>query len=239
MTDQAQFSFRIPNIPDGKPYLAEEAELFLLQWFIKSKDDLAGVMHRLVVYYSEHGKQEHALPFIEWLVNNSGDPERRAAYILKQGQLMEQMQNFASAAAFYKAGIALEPTNREIWYFMNNNLGYSLNMLGNFVEGEYYCRAAIEIDPKWQNAYKNLGIALEGQERYKEATESYIQAVKANGKDPRAFQILKKMYEKVPNIIELIPDIEAQIAQCAEAVKTGQNITRGLENYLNDKAAKE
>jgi tetratricopeptide (TPR) repeat protein len=239
MAKQTQFHFQIPNIPEGQVYSGEEAEIILLQWFIKSRNDLAEVMSRLVLYYSEHGRQENAIPFIAWLVENAGNAERKAEYILKQGQLMEQMQNHTAAAAFYRAGLALEPTNVFNWYFMNNNLGYCLNMAGNYVEGEYYCRAAIMIDPNPANAYKNLGVALEGQERYKEAAESYIQAVKANARDPRGYQILVKLYERVPQLIELIPDIENQIAQCAEAVKTGQYITRGLEDYLNDRAAKE
>lgn len=239
MADQPQFLFRIPNIPAGQVYSGEEAEIALLQWFSKSRNDLAEVMLKLVVYYSKHGRQGNAIPFIEWLVENAGDPERKAAYILTQGQLMEQMQNYTAAAVFYRAGLTLEPANSETWYFMNNNLGYCLNMAGNFVEGEYYCRAAIKIDPKWQNAYKNLGMALEGQERYKEAAESYIQAVKANARDPRAYQILVKMVERVPQLIELIPDIEVQIAQCAEAVKTGRFITEGLEDCLNHETGKE
>jgi tetratricopeptide (TPR) repeat protein len=198
MADLTQFHFRIPNIPEGQVYSGGEAEIVPLQWFIKSRNDLAEVMLGLVVYYSEHGRQGNAVPFIEWLVDNAGDSENRAAYILKQGQLMEQMQNHTAAAAFYRTGLALEPADGENWDFMNNNLGYCLNMAGNFVEGEYYCRAAIKIDPKWQNAYKNLGISLEGQERYKEAAEAYIQAVKASARDPRAYQILVKMVEESP-----------------------------------------
>jgi tetratricopeptide (TPR) repeat protein len=240
MSDDKHFKFLIPRIPEGEVYKAEEeAEIILLQWFIKSKKDLAVSMERLVVYYAEHQRQSQAIPFINWLVENAGDPEEKANYIFKQGQIMEQVNNWPAAVAFYRAGMALEPAQGDKWYFMNNNLGYCLSKIGDFTEGEYFCRAAIAINPGFPNGHKNLGISLEGQGKYKEAFESYVQAVKVNARDPRAFDHMQNLYENVPELIDQIPDIEILISQCGEAVKFGKDMTNDLEKYLDKRAGIE
>jgi tetratricopeptide (TPR) repeat protein len=77
-----------------------------------------------------------------------------------------------------------------VGYFLNNNLGYSLVQVGLFEEAEPYLRAAIEIDPQRQNAYKNPGLSLQGQRRYSEAAISYLESVKTCPADPRAFKHL-------------------------------------------------
>lgn len=45
-----------------------------------------------------------------------------------------------AAVRYYKEALALEPTHTFAWYSINNNLGFSLNTLGQFAEGENYCR---------------------------------------------------------------------------------------------------
>ena len=40
----------------------------------------------------------------------------------------------------------MAPKKRKVSYVLHNNIGYSLNALGRFAEGEKYCRAAIEMD---------------------------------------------------------------------------------------------
>jgi tetratricopeptide (TPR) repeat protein len=91
------------------------------------------------------------------------DPEQRAECVLTMGQVVEQVGDYRAAVQYYREALALEPTHAFTWYFINNNLGLSLNTLGHFAEGERYCRKAIEIHPHRPNAHKNLGIALAGQ----------------------------------------------------------------------------
>ena len=74
----------------------------------------------------------------------------------------------------------------DTWYLLNNNLGYSLNRIGRHAEAEAYCRAAIAIHAGRYNAYKNLGLSLEGQGRLFEAARCFLKAAKAAPDDLRA-----------------------------------------------------
>ena len=85
-------------------------------------------------------------------------------------------------------------------YFLRNNLGYSLNQLGQFSEGESWCRKAIEIDWNRPNAHKNLGLALQGQTRYPEAAESFRNATLVDPFDRRALNHLRELLEIHPDL---------------------------------------
>src|SRR4030095_3304078 len=100
------------------------------------------------------------------------------------------------AVRYYKEALSLEPTGTFTWYFINNNLGYSLNTLGQYAEGEVYCRKAIEVDRKISNGFKNLGLALAGQGEYHEAAETFVKATQANAGDARAFGHLKDLLKE-------------------------------------------
>jgi tetratricopeptide (TPR) repeat protein len=106
--------------------------------------------------------------------------EQKAACVLVMGATAEKKQDFEAAVRFYREALAMEPVRNDVWYFIHNNLGYSLNMLGQFAEGEKFCRAAIEINPFRPNGHKNLGIALAGQGRYREAARCFVTATLAH-----------------------------------------------------------
>ena len=78
------------------------------------------------------------------------------------------------AEQFYRQALSMEPTSSLLWYFIHNNLGFSLNQLGRFEEGETCCRRAIGINAQRSNGHKNLGLSLQGQGRYREAAESLL-----------------------------------------------------------------
>ena len=110
----------------------------------------------------------------------------------------------------------MEPERNHAWYFIHNNLGYSLNQLGQFAEGEKCCRDAIEINPSRPNAHKNLGIALAGLGQYREAAEAFINATYNNAGDTRSFGLLKKLLQEHP---ELEFDFQKQFTKCEQIVK--------------------
>ena len=87
----------------------------------------------------------------------------------------------------------MEPCGQFTWYFIHNNLGYSLNQLGRFVEGEQVCRHAIDISTQPPNAHKNLGLALAGQGCQREAAGSFIAATQADASDPRSLRHLEAL----------------------------------------------
>lgn len=237
--DDLSFRIPIPQEPKGKLISAQEAEKILLAKLTKCEKELESTIWDLAVLYSRTGQQDIAMQYINRLMANTDDPEKKALYFLKMGQLMEQIHNYEAAITFYSQAFSLEPVNSEAWYFINNNLGYCLNHFGRHKEAEPYCRAAIKIEPRRQNAYKNLGISLEGQGQYTEAAKAYVKAVQANAADPRALTHLEELVAKHNEILSSIPDIQAQIEKCKEAVGLARKIQQGFDDRLKREANNE
>ena len=156
-------------------------------------------------------------------VLQSGDPGAIAAYFLKQGCRFEQMRDYSKAVDAYRQALAHEPSDRETWYFIHNNLGFSLNQLQQLQEGERLCRKAIQIDPDRPNAHKNLGLALVGQGRLVEAAPCYLEsALVSQGLDPRGMMLLSGLLRDHPEVAEELPDIQEQLQRCEQLCKEGQ-----------------
>lgn len=127
----------------------------------------------------------------------------------------------------------MEPVESTVAYLVNNNLGYCLNQFGQHQEVEQYCKKAITINPQRHNAYKNLGIALEGQSQFAEAAKCYIKAVQMNASDPRALQHLENLVQNQSNIRSEITDIMGLLEQCRKAVNTANDLKKKLYEDSN------
>jgi len=148
----------------------------------------------------------------------SSDMEQRGECFLVLGIEFEKSDDYESAAELYQKGIECGPKESETRYFLHNNLGYCLNQLGRHAEAEGFCRAAIEIEPRRFNAYKNLGVALQGQGTYPEAAASFLQAATAFPIDPRSFVHLEVLLANYREAVEReIPDISERLAAAVEA----------------------
>jgi tetratricopeptide (TPR) repeat protein len=90
---------------------------------------------------------------------------------------------------------------------------YSLNQLGDFVQGERYCNEATTIDPRRPNAYKNLGLALQGQQRWAEAARCFVQATQVDAADPRSLRHLVELLQAHPEL-----DFQSELELCRSAV---------------------
>ena len=218
MSNDESFYFAIPRQPSGKPITQEEAERLLLEKLKKTGNEYLEALWSLAYFYSKTGQQKESRQYLDRLIANTDDPEKRAGAYLALGQLMEQMGNFEDAIVFYSQAFSLEPENTATWYLINNNLGYCLNITNRHAEAESYCRHAIQIDPSRQNAYKNLGISLAGQGDYPQAARNYIKATRANAADSRALDLLEQLYFEHPEMKIEIPDIEEEIQKCRQAV---------------------
>jgi tetratricopeptide (TPR) repeat protein len=163
-------------------------------------------------------------------VLRSGDPGAIATYFLRQGCRFEQMRDYPRAADAYRQALAHEPSDRATWYFIHNNLGFSLNQLQQFQDGERLCRKAIQIDPDRSNAHKNLGLALAGQGRFVEAVPCYLEsALVSQGSDPRGMMLLSGLLREHPEVAEEIPDIQEQLRRCEQLCEEGQQrLLQGL-----------
>lgn len=228
MPTELSFRFSLPNTADGKCVSAEEVENTLLRRLKEHESNPDEALWELARFYSVTGRQRIALSYMERLIPRTDDPERKAACFLALGQLMEQIKDYESAMSCYGRAFSLEPVNGQTWYFINNNLGYCLNHFGRYKEAEPYCRTAIQIDPERHNAYKNLGISLEGQGQFAAAARCFIEAVQANAADPRALSHLEELLARHPEISCGMPDVHDELLKCRQAVHTAAHIRVGL-----------
>ena len=211
MEQRLDFRFDVPNPPEGPltELSAKEMEQTLLRRVEDEKAQPSEALWQLVRFY-QHSKQfEKALGTLRRVLALSPDPESKAGCVLAFGQMMESMGDFESAVRYYKEALALEPVQTPTWYFINNNLGFSLNKIGKFGEGEIYCRKAIEIDPGRPNAHKNLGISLEGQALYREAAQCFVTATQVNASDSRSLRLLQ-------DLVRQHPELEYEFGELAE-----------------------
>jgi len=179
----------------------KEIEQKLLETLDARQRAMGKAVYDMVKFYSAVGKPQKASAYYELLIPPTDNLEERALQYLEKGRLMEQQGKYQQAISFYARALPLEPQDPRIWYFINNNLGYSLNQCEEYVRAEEYCRAAIRIEPQRHNAHKNLGIALEGQGHFYEAAEGYISAIELMPQDPRALSHLEDLLDREPSLL--------------------------------------
>lgn len=219
---------------EGRPVSAKEVEKFLLEDLQKRGPKSEGALYNLAIFYSKTNRQSIALDYMKRLMDNTDDPEKKGHYLLTMGQFMEQIGDYDSAIAFYRQAFSLEPVDSQVWYYINNNLGYCLNHFGKHQEAERYCRAAIRIDPQRHNAYKNLGISLEGQGQYPEAAKLYVVALRSNPADSRALVHLENLLTKHSEVSLEIPDIDERLEECREEVRIYQEFRQRFRNKSDE-----
>lgn len=214
--------------PENRRLTVEQAEEELLRRLNQAENDLRETLYNLTTLYKQTRQTEKALPLMQRLIDLARGPGEKAQFLLTYGQLMEGMHDFQKAVEYYSRAHALEPVDQSIWYFINNNLGYSLNQLGQFREAESFCREAIKTDPERYNAYKNLGIAQEGLGRFAEAALSYLASIRANAGDPRAFNHLSDLLRAHPGLPSQDARLEAEMRRCEETTPLAAEALRTL-----------
>lgn len=218
MDKRLDFRFEIPRPPAG-PVVElsnEQAEKILLQKLDEAGGDPRNALWELAQFYKLSKQHEKALQRLRELIHHLPDPEDKANCVFTMGQAMEQVGDYPAAVRYYKEAEALEPAHTFTWYFINNNLGYCLNTLGKFNEGDTYCRRALAIDLKRPNAHKNLGIALAGLGQYRDAARCFVDATQANAADARAFRLLEDLLKQHP---ELEFDFQDDLDCCRKAIE--------------------
>jgi tetratricopeptide (TPR) repeat protein len=213
-----RFQYRLPQpLPEGAMELTmAEAERELLRQLEQSEHNPSTVLWELARLYNATGRQEQALQCLRRVLAGESDLEAKAGCVLALGQTMERTGDFPGAIRYYREALVMEPARTETWYFIHNNLGYSCNQVGQHEEAERFCRSAIAIAPDRHNAHKNLGIALTGLGRYREAAQCFITATQKCANDPRATEHLHQLLEQHP---ELNAEFEGQLNVCQRALR--------------------
>ena len=167
-----------------------------------------------------HQQPAAAAATLQTLLTLTADPEAIAQCVFTLGQCAEQRQDYPAAIAHYRQALKLEPVGQNVWYFILNNLGYCHNQLGQFAEGERYCRLALRVTAGRANAFKNLGLALQGLGRHREAARNWVQATEVCPLDDRALGHLQDLIREHP---ELRVEFQGELNKWANAVKPAAN----------------
>lgn len=223
-----QFNFRVPEGPEGEvvELTAAEMERLLLERLEAATGNPTQAMWELAQFYKRDNRLDQASEVFNDLLGRVADLEIKAQIIFSLGQTAEKAGDYELAVRFYREAVGMEPCSPFTWYFIHNNLGYSLNRLGRFVDGERICRNAIAISPEPPNAHKNLGLALAGQGRYREAAESFIAATQAEAADPRSLRHLEALLAEHP---ELEFDFAGALDACRKAVAVAREAVEKVE----------
>ncbi|HVY70477.1 MAG TPA: tetratricopeptide repeat protein [Verrucomicrobiae bacterium] len=218
MENRWELSCHPPELPPQTAVLrsVEGVERALLEKLSTQEGETPEALWQLAAVYQHEGRPYKVLECLRRLKTRASERERVAAYLLATGQLLEQMNDFAGAAGFYREAHELRPAHQHTWYFINNNLGVCLTASGRAVEAESFLRAAITSDPGRTNALNNLGICLEQQGRFADAAEVYIASTRANPGDARASRMLNALLLRHP---ELQPELSAQALLCGRIVE--------------------
>ena len=179
-----------------------DTETLLLERLKNSatEEDYFRWMLFVVGFYRGINKIEAATELLQGFLKLSKDMEQSAHCHLALGQIATDEQRVDAALKHFTAALELAPKKRKVLYVLHNNIGFCLNRLGHFVQGEKYCRMAIDIDWTRASAYRNLGASLEGQKNLIGAAWVLTEAMKADTADNRARILLEKLVAANPLI---------------------------------------
>lgn len=152
----------------------------------------------VVGFYRGINKIDAATELLQGFIKITRDIEQSAHCYLALGQMATDERRYEDALKHFTLALELAPKKRKVRYVLQNNIGYCLNTLSRFDEGEKHCRQAIEIDWTRASGYRNLGISLNGQGNVVGAAWALAEAVRADATDDRAAAILEKLISLHP-----------------------------------------
>lgn len=215
----SHFKYLIQPIPEGEAVTGHELEVQLLKTLDASKGTCLDSLRMLAMLYQMSGHLERSIECIQQRNDLLEDPEELAAGYMSLGQLEETKRDYAAASKHYRRALSLEPCSTETWYFIHNNLGYSLYQLGDGISAIPFLRKAIEIDSNRPNAFKNLGLAVESIGEHEQAAELFISATIVDASDGRSLKHLDELLEAQP-ILEIdFPDLRKRVEECRKMVE--------------------
>ncbi len=175
-------------------------------------------LYQLLYLYEKTGMLDRVQLILDRMDVTLADSEVRADVLLKYGQLMEQRKNYQAAEAYYRAALRLDPHIPGLRYFIHNNLGFCLNMLGRYSEAIAYLEEAIRIGPLRSNAYKNLGLSFVGMGMNGQAAEQFMAATRIYAGDGRSLRHLEELLKDHPELYKSIPGMARRLDDCRKAV---------------------
>lgn len=114
--------------------------------------------------------------------------------LFNEGASLSQKGNFTAAIRKYQEGLAIDPSDPVGYNLLGMAYRYRFNQTGTqeYKENEIGAfKKAIELDPKFWVAYKNLAVSLYYQGRKKEAVPYLEKALELQPNDPEKPVILR------------------------------------------------
>lgn len=157
--------------------------------------------------------------------------KKMAECLLDMGRLCERIDNYDDAVQYYSQALTMPQGTDDTWYWLNNNLGYSLARLERYAEAETYCRRAIAINRFRLNAHKNLGLSLRGQGKFLDAATSFLVASISCPDDKRALNHLGEMLKDHPELRQgIVEALRDRLEARKSFPKTGRSRNIGATN---------
>lgn len=190
------------NLPSPTDTPTQHTEKMLLERLQKSStpDEYFRWLLFIVGYYRGMDRLTAAKALLQRFVATSDNSEHKVHCFLALGQIATDEKDLENAVKQFGAALALEPTTNKVKYVLLNNMGFCLNSLRRYPEGERHCRKALEIDWSRASAYRNLGVSLMGQSNLLGAAWALTESAKAEPTDERARAILKKLLCENPGL---------------------------------------
>lgn len=127
-----------------------------------------------------------------------GNKEMNAGDFFQEGQKLFQQQKYAEAITKYEKGLDKEPDNAIGYNLMGMAYRFRFNQTGTqeFKEKEIAAfKKAVELDPKYWIAYKNLSASLYYEGRKKEAVPYIEKSLELQPNDPEKALLQKWLKE--------------------------------------------
>ena len=211
--------------PEGELISIEDADRMygILMKSTENPDKLILVLRGFADECLAHGRFGAACAYLEKSLPLVESPGDKASCLLMIGQAWEHAGDCKAARAAYQRAFTLPQEKNDTWYFLNNNLAFCLNKEGGHKEAEQHCRAAIKVNRRRHNAYKNLGVALEGQGRYVDAARNYLRAARLHPADTRAAELLERLMDAYAETLNGAPKLRAQLHKYQAETGTSTN----------------
>jgi tetratricopeptide (TPR) repeat protein len=220
MSEDIQFRFSVQGLPEGEALTGCEIEQRLLVDLSAAGGKSIDAVWSLAVLYSETGKLDAAATCIERVIELSADDlEKRGSCFLALGQLEERRGDYEAASNRYRAALAMEPCARDTWFFIHNNLGFSLNQIGDPKAAIPFLETAVQIDPERPNGYKNLALSYQALSDVERAAELFIAATQADASDARSLAHLESLVAAHPALFVDVPSLADSLEGCRRAVE--------------------
>ena len=144
----------------------------------------------------------------------SNDPEMRhcrSYLLLKQGEISWLRGDFDAALSFYCRSLTIGRYHEHVAYFLWSHIAFCWLYKQQFVTAEWCSRKAIQINHERWQAWKNLGVSLEHQDKYADALQCYFKATYLANRKMIPILHLRRLIRRRHGFIEGLKEVRRKL----------------------------